>query len=84
MPVLIWVQLPIAPLALPVLLKGLLAIVIAMPPMLGSYHFAVRPTWHGVLLNGRCYPLRTQVAGATNSALPTADPNRVGQPDPLS
>lgn len=82
-PVLIWVQLLIAPLALPVLLKGLLVIVIAIPPMLVSYHFAVRPTWLGVLLNGRRYPLRTQVAGPTTSTQPAADSNRVGQPDAL-
>jgi glucans biosynthesis protein C len=81
--VLIWVQVLIAPLALPALLKGLLALAISLPPMLASYHFAVRPTWLGVLLNGRRYPLRTQVAGATTSAPPAADSNRVGQPDPL-
>ena len=56
-PVLIWVQVLVAPLPLPALLKGMLSLAIALPPMLASYHFAVRPTWLGELLNGRRYAL---------------------------
>jgi peptidoglycan/LPS O-acetylase OafA/YrhL len=52
-PVLIWIQVLIAPLPLPALLKGLLALVIAMPLLLASYHLLVRHTWIGTLLNGR-------------------------------
>jgi len=81
--VLIWVQVLIAPLALPALLKGLLALAIALPPMLMSYHFAVRPTWFGVLLNGRRYSLRAPEVARPTSAMPEASPNRIGQPDPL-
>lgn len=55
-PVLLWVQVLIAPVPLPVLLKGLLALGIAMPLMLVGYHFAVRPTWLGLFLNGHRYP----------------------------
>jgi len=57
-PVLIWVQVLIAPLPLPALIKGLLALTIAAPLLVASYHFAVRATWIGELLNGRRYPRR--------------------------
>ncbi len=57
-PVLIWVQVLIAPLLLPPLSKGLLALAIAMPLLLASYHYAVRSTWIGEVLNGRRYSLR--------------------------
>jgi glucan biosynthesis protein C len=57
-PVLIWVQILIAPLALPALPKGFLALTLTMPILLVSYNFAVRPTWIGAMLNGRRYPLR--------------------------
>jgi glucan biosynthesis protein C len=83
-PVLIWVQLLIAPLALPALFKGLLALAIALPPMLVSYHFAVRPTWLGALLNGRRYPLRTSTVSEQTTVADAAGPNRVGQPDALT
>ncbi len=63
-PLLIWVQVLLAPLPLPALLKGLLAIGISMPLLVVSYHFAVRPTWVGLLLNGRRYPQRSAAAAA--------------------
>jgi glucans biosynthesis protein C len=59
-PVLLWVQVLVAPLALPALLKGLLTLGIAMPAMLVSYHFVVRSTWVGVLLNGFRFPRDTK------------------------
>jgi peptidoglycan/LPS O-acetylase OafA/YrhL len=62
-PLLIWIQLLIAPLALPALMKGMLALTMAMPLLLASYHFAVRPTWLGALLNGRRYGVRTGQRG---------------------
>jgi glucans biosynthesis protein C len=82
-PVLIWVQVLIAPLTLPALLKGLLALAIALPPMLISYHFAVRPTWLGALLNGRRYPLRAAQADQLPGVLPAVGLDRAGQPDAL-
>jgi peptidoglycan/LPS O-acetylase OafA/YrhL len=60
-PVLLWVQVLLAPTSLPVLLKGVAALGIAMPLMLLSYHFAVRPTWLGLLLNGHRYPRAKQI-----------------------
>jgi peptidoglycan/LPS O-acetylase OafA/YrhL len=60
-PLLIWIQLLIAPLSLPALAKGVLTLMIAMPLLLASYHYAVRPTWIGKLLNGRKYAIRTEV-----------------------
>ena len=55
-PVLLWVQLLLAPVSLPALMKGLLALGVAMPLMLASYQFIVRSTWLGWLLNGHRYP----------------------------
>jgi hypothetical protein len=57
-PLLVWIQVLIAPVALPALIKGLITLGIAMPLLLWSYHFAVRPGWIGELLNGRRYPRR--------------------------
>jgi glucans biosynthesis protein C len=80
-PVLIWVQVLIAPLALPALIKGLLALLIALPPMLVSYHFAVRPTWLGVLLNGRRYPLRAPTVDPSSKVRSSDRVNLVGPAD---
>lgn len=52
-PLLIWIQVLLAPLPLPALFKGLLALAISVPLLLLSYQFGVRHTWVGVLLNGR-------------------------------
>ena len=42
----------------PALLKALAVLVLSAPIWLASYHFLVRGTWIGVVLNGRRYPLR--------------------------
>ena len=54
-PLLLWVQVWVAPVPLPALLKGLLALAVALPLMLIPYHFAVRSTWLGLLLKGHRY-----------------------------
>jgi glucans biosynthesis protein C len=61
-PLLIWIQILIAPLPLPALVKGLLTLTIAAPLLLASYHFGVRPTWIGELLNGRRCPIRADLS----------------------
>jgi peptidoglycan/LPS O-acetylase OafA/YrhL len=73
-PLLIWIQMLIAPLALPALIKGLLALTLAAPLLIGSYHLAVRTTWIGAMLNGRRYPIRarcdTRLAAAGQRPVP--------------
>jgi glucans biosynthesis protein C len=56
MPVLLVVQLVLARFALPASVKMWIALGCAVPILLVTYHFLVRPTWVGMILNGRRYP----------------------------
>jgi peptidoglycan/LPS O-acetylase OafA/YrhL len=55
MPVLLAVQLVLARFELPASAKMWIALACAVPILLVTYHFLVRPTWVGVMLNGRRY-----------------------------
>ena len=50
------VQLLVAPLALAWYLKASIVTAVSVPVLIASYEWLVRPTWLGVLLNGRRYP----------------------------
>ena len=64
MPVLLVVQLVLARIELPASAKMWIALACAVPILLVTYHFLVRPTWVGVLLNGRRYPVFKHGAGS--------------------
>jgi peptidoglycan/LPS O-acetylase OafA/YrhL len=55
------------------ILKFPLILLIAIPLLFASYHFLVRPTFIGLLLNGRRYPLRPapQAEPKPSALLPT-------------
>jgi len=55
MPVLLALQLVLARFELPASAKMWIALACAVPILLVTYHFLVRPTWVGVMLNGRRY-----------------------------
>lgn len=56
MPVLLVVQLVLARYELPASAKVWIALACAVPILLVTYHLLVRPTWVGLILNGRRYP----------------------------
>jgi len=56
MPVLLVAQLALARYELPASAKMWIALLCAVPILLVTYHFLVRPTWVGMMLNGRRYP----------------------------
>ncbi len=55
MPMLLAFQLCLAPLPWPLLLKVPVALAGTSAALLLLYHWAVRPTWVGMMLNGRRY-----------------------------
>jgi peptidoglycan/LPS O-acetylase OafA/YrhL len=57
MPVLLVVQLVLARFEFPASAKMWIALACAVPILLVTYHFLVRPTWVGMMLNGRRYPV---------------------------
>ncbi|MBI4876519.1 MAG: acyltransferase family protein [Acidobacteria bacterium] len=57
-PVVLWLQILVAGLAVSPLIKAALVLAGSIPILFASYHFLVRPTLIGVLLNGRRYPIR--------------------------
>lgn len=56
LPVLVAVEIPLADLDLPILVKLLVAWTVTLVVLLGSYHLLVRSTWVGRWLNGRRHP----------------------------
>jgi peptidoglycan/LPS O-acetylase OafA/YrhL len=64
----------LAPVPLPALVKLGLVLAIATSLLLLSYHFAVRPTWVGLWLNGRRYPIRRPPLIVREPAVPQPDP----------
>jgi len=68
-PVVFWSQILVAGLAWPAWGKAVVSLAISVPLLLASYHFLVRPTWIGALLNGRRHP-RKPVTGYAIPDLP--------------
>lgn len=56
-PVVLWLQILVADLAAPPLVKAALVLAGSIPILYVSYHFLVRTTWVGLLLNSRRYPI---------------------------
>ncbi len=56
-PVVLWLQILVSGLHVPPLVKAGLVLAGSIPILYASYHFLVRSTWIGVMLNGRRYPL---------------------------
>ena len=56
LPVVVGLQFALLPVPLPALAKIPIVLSLAVAILLASYDFMVRPTWVGVLLNGRRYP----------------------------
>lgn len=53
MPVLLAVQIAVARTGWTPVLKVFVVLAVSLPSLLASYHFLVRPTWVGAILNGR-------------------------------
>lgn len=71
MPIVMTVQVAVSQLDLPGPIKFLIILVVALPPMLASYHLLVRFTIIGVVLNGRRAPREaTPAAAVAGSATP--------------
>ena len=68
-PVIFFIEIPLAGLAIPwpisVPIVGLSTLAILLP----SYHFLVRPTFIGMVLNGRSYPIRSKPVRADDRGL---------------
>jgi glucan biosynthesis protein C len=58
MPVLLVVQIAVAGTGWHPILKLSMVFCGSLPILVASYHFLVRPTWVGAMLNGRRYPIR--------------------------
>jgi len=58
MPVLLVFQIAVAGTGWTPAVKALLVLAASVPTLLASYHFLVRCTWVGAILNGRRYPIR--------------------------
>lgn len=65
MPVVVGLQVALLPVPLPALAKVPIVLAIAVLLLLLSYDLMVRPTWIGVLLNGRRYPRALRLPGST-------------------
>jgi glucans biosynthesis protein C len=70
MPVLLVAQLILARYGWPAAAKVLIALMCAVPILLVSYHFLVRPSWIGLMLNGRRYPINSKPSDAPGQAVP--------------
>ncbi len=71
MPIVMALQVAVSQLDWPGPIKFAIILVVALPPMLASYHLLVRFTFVGVVLNGRRAPRETAPASAvTGPALP--------------
>jgi glucan biosynthesis protein C len=62
-PVVLWVHILVAGYAWSAALKTVVVLAICAPILVASYHWLVRATWVGVLLNGRRYPRRVATPG---------------------
>jgi peptidoglycan/LPS O-acetylase OafA/YrhL len=71
-PVLVVLQLPMMLLPWPAELKALVGLALAIPILLASYHYLVRSTWLGVILNGRKYPPQSQTTAIETCLEPQA------------
>jgi hypothetical protein len=58
MPVVVGLQVALAPLAVPAIIKIPIVLALSVAILVASYDLLVRPTWIGALLNGRRYPRR--------------------------
>jgi len=61
MPVFLIVQIGLARTTWPAPAKVFALLSVSVPLLLASYHYLVRPTWLGLLLNGRRYPVRPAI-----------------------
>jgi fucose 4-O-acetylase-like acetyltransferase len=75
-PVVLWGHIMVAGYAWSAALKTLVVLAISVPILVASYHLLARPTWVGVLLNGRRYP-RRRVEGRENALTPVLDATSV-------
>lgn len=71
-PVLVALQLPMMLLPWPAELKAVIGLLLAVPILLASYHYFVRSTWLGVILNGRKYPAQLQTVAIETCLEPQA------------
>lgn len=63
-PLVVLIHAFVRPTGLPPLVKLAVLCLVLTAALLASYHFLVRPTWLGWLLNGRRVPLRSSTAAA--------------------
>ena len=63
-PLILALQLPLRDLDVPPVAKSFLVLAGSIALLLPLYHYAVRPTVIGAVLNGRRYPLRPALAAA--------------------
>jgi peptidoglycan/LPS O-acetylase OafA/YrhL len=68
MPVLLVFQITVTATGWRPAIKALVVLAASVATLLGSYHVLVRPTWVGVVLNGRTFPIRRQPAAALSAA----------------
>jgi len=72
LPLVFFLQIMFAPVPWYWAVKFPLIVVIALALLLLSYHYLVRPTWIGKVLNGRKYPRRAGLAPASAGPAPDA------------
>jgi peptidoglycan/LPS O-acetylase OafA/YrhL len=68
MPVLLVFQIAVTHTGWMPAIKALVVLAASVATLLGSYHVLVRPTWLGVVLNGRTFPIRRQPPAAHSAA----------------
>ncbi|MGO8926196.1 MAG: acyltransferase family protein [Limisphaerales bacterium] len=69
MPVVVGLQFALLPVPLPALAKIPIVLALAVAILIASYDLMVRPTWIGILLNGRRYPRHLPVLLAESVSL---------------
>jgi glucans biosynthesis protein C len=72
LPVVFFLQVAVQDAPLHWSVKFPLVLGVALALLFGSYHYLVRPTFIGALLNGRCYPRRSAPQGSSPSPAPAA------------